>query len=190
MSLHSRKRWQTSWRQGYEVHAVGDGQSGLDSARRLKPDLVVLDIIRPLMDGFDVCRILREETNVPNLMLTASDDEIDRVIGLEIVADDYPTKPFSTRELTARVKALMRRVRMVRMEIQKEEAPKQHETLRFEHLVYKADRARSGGGTGLGLAIARYLVEAHGGRIWAESIEIRSSLFYFSLPEAQQLPTG
>ena len=104
-------------RQGYEVEAVGDGPSALDAARRLHPDLILLDIMLPGMDGFEVCRILRQEMSTPILMLTARDDEIDRVVGLEVGADDYMIKPFSMRELLARVKAMLRRVRLVREEI-------------------------------------------------------------------------
>jgi len=104
-------------RQGYITRVVGDGQSALDAARIINPDLIVLDIMLPIIDGFDVCRILRQEMNVPIMMLTAKDDEIDRVIGLEIGADDYLTKPFSMREFLARVKALLRRVRLIREEI-------------------------------------------------------------------------
>lgn len=97
--------------QGYEVQVAGDGRRAVETARKFKPDLVLLDVMLPGMDGFEVCRILRQETNVPILMLTARDTEIDRVIGLEIGADDYLTKPFSMRELQARLKALLRRVR-------------------------------------------------------------------------------
>lgn len=107
-------------RQGYLVETIGDGREALELARRLLPDLIVLDIMLPGLDGFDVCRILRQEMNVPILMLTARDDEIDRVIGLEMGADDYLTKPFSMREFLARVKALLRRVRMIREEIETE----------------------------------------------------------------------
>jgi DNA-binding response OmpR family regulator len=104
-------------RQGYRVDAVGDGQSALKQARELRPDLIVLDIMLPIMDGFEVCRILRQEMNTPILMLTARDEEIDRVIGLEMGADDYLTKPFSMREFLARVKALLRRMRLIREEM-------------------------------------------------------------------------
>lgn len=104
-------------RQGYNVEAVGDGSAGLETARRIRPDLIVLDIMLPGIDGFEVCRILRQEMNTPVLMLTARDDEIDRVVGLEVGADDYMTKPFSMRELIARVKAMLRRVRLVREEV-------------------------------------------------------------------------
>lgn len=104
-------------KQGYEVESVGDGPSALEAARRLKPDLILLDIMLPGMDGFEVCRILRNEMSTPVLMLTARDDEIDRVVGLEVGADDYLTKPFSMRELIARVKAMLRRVRIIREEI-------------------------------------------------------------------------
>jgi DNA-binding response OmpR family regulator len=101
-------------RQGYTVDIAGDGQTAIDSARENNPDLVVLDIMLPVLDGFEVCRILRQESNVSILMLTARDDEIDRVIGLEMGADDYLTKPFSMREFLARVKAQLRRVRLDR----------------------------------------------------------------------------
>jgi DNA-binding response OmpR family regulator len=104
-------------RQGYTTEVAGDGRAALEAARRSHPDLVLLDIMLPGMDGFEVCRLLRQEMNVPILMLTARDDEIDRVIGLEVGADDYVTKPFSLRELLARVKAQLRRTRLLREEI-------------------------------------------------------------------------
>ena len=104
-------------KQGYRVEAVGDGETALTTARTMNPDLIVLDIMLPVLDGFEVCRILRQEMNVPIIMLTAKDEEIDRVIGLEMGADDYITKPFSMREFLARVKAHLRRVRMIRDEI-------------------------------------------------------------------------
>lgn len=107
-------------REGYFVATVGDGESALITARQMNPDLIVLDIMLPVMDGFEVCRMLRQEMNVPILMLTARDDEIDRVIGLEMGADDYITKPFSMREFLARVKAHIRRVRLIREEIDSE----------------------------------------------------------------------
>jgi DNA-binding response OmpR family regulator len=104
-------------RQGYAVETVGDGAQALELARQLRPDLIVLDIMLPGIDGYEVCRILRQEMSTPVLMLTARDDEIDRVVGLEVGADDYLTKPFSMRELLARVKAMLRRVRLVREEV-------------------------------------------------------------------------
>lgn len=104
-------------RQGYEVVTAGDGTLALEMAREQRPDLIILDIMLPGIDGFEVCRVLRQEMNTPVLMLTARDDEIDRVVGLEVGADDYMTKPFSMRELMARVKAMLRRVRMMREEM-------------------------------------------------------------------------
>lgn len=104
-------------KQGYTVALAGDGVSALEIAREIRPDLIILDIMLPGMDGFEVCRILRQEMNTPVLMLTARDDEIDRVVGLEVGADDYMTKPFSMRELVARVKAMLRRVRLIREEV-------------------------------------------------------------------------
>ncbi len=96
-------------REGYRAVTAGDGEAGLEAARREKPDLVVLDLMLPVMSGFEVCRILRQEMNVPILMLTARADETDKVVGLEMGADDYMTKPFGMRELIARVHALLRR---------------------------------------------------------------------------------
>ncbi len=104
-------------KEGYTVEATGDGRFALEAARRLKPDLIVLDLMLPGLDGFEITRILRREMTTPVLMLTARDDEIDRVVGLEVGADDYMTKPFSMRELVARVKAQLRRARLMREEL-------------------------------------------------------------------------
>lgn len=127
-------------RQGYQVEIVGDGMAAIAAIRKNHPDLVVLDIMLPGLDGFEVCRILRQEINTPILMLTARDDEIDRVIGLEIGADDYLTKPFSMREFLARVKAQLRRVRLDQSEIQSEPESALHEMLRFTDLVLDLTR--------------------------------------------------
>ncbi len=97
-------------RSGYQVVTADDGNLALTTARHEKPDLVVLDLNLPGMDGLDVCRALRRETDVPIIMLTARVEETDRLIGLELGADDYITKPFSPRELVARVRAVLRRV--------------------------------------------------------------------------------
>jgi len=103
--------------QGYQVETSGDGKAAIELARTFRPDVIILDIMLPGMDGFEVCRILRQEMTTPILMLTARDDEIDRIVGLEVGADDYLTKPFSMRELMARVKAILRRVRLIREEM-------------------------------------------------------------------------
>ncbi len=95
---------------GFSVLAAYDGPTGLSLARVEKPDLVVLDLMMPGMDGLDVCRELRRESNVPIIMLTARVEETDKLIGLELGADDYVTKPFSPRELVARARAVLRRV--------------------------------------------------------------------------------
>jgi DNA-binding response OmpR family regulator len=121
------------------VKTAGDGQAALDMARKEQPDLIVLDIMLPVLDGFEVCRILRKEMNTPVIMLTARDDEIDRVIGLEIGADDYLTKPFSMREFQARVKAQLRRVRMVREEME-DESQVVREKLTFGNLTLDLTR--------------------------------------------------
>ncbi len=97
---------------GFETLVAHDGTKGLALAREARPDLVVLDIMLPGLDGWAVCRELRAHSSVPILMLTALGDEVDRVLGLELGADDYLTKPFSMRELAARVRALLRRVEL------------------------------------------------------------------------------
>jgi len=94
----------------YDVVTAKDGAQGLSIARREKPDLIVLDLMMPEMDGMDLCRKLRRESNVPIIMLTARVEETDKLIGLEIGADDYMTKPFSPRELVVRVRVVLRRV--------------------------------------------------------------------------------
>jgi DNA-binding response OmpR family regulator len=127
-------------KEGYTVETVGNGRVALEAARRLKPDLLLLDLMLPELDGFEVARILRKEMTTPILMLTARDDEIDRVVGLEMGADDYLTKPFSMRELIARVKAQLRRARILREELVKSPPVKEHETLTFEDLVVNLTR--------------------------------------------------
>jgi DNA-binding response OmpR family regulator len=126
-------------RSGYQVLTAGDGQAALQVSRSHQPDLIILDVMLPIFDGFEVCRILRQETNIPILMLTARDEEIDRVIGLEIGADDYLTKPFSMRELQARVKALLRRVRLDRSEFEGKSA-KDQDILTFQDLELDVTR--------------------------------------------------
>jgi DNA-binding response OmpR family regulator len=98
-------------REGFEVEAVGDGHTAVDRALQAPPDLVVLDLMLPGIDGLEVCRRIRALAPVPVIMLTARGDEADRVAGLELGADDYLAKPFSPRELVARVKAVLRRAR-------------------------------------------------------------------------------
>jgi len=128
-------------KEGYTVETVGDGRAALEAARRLRPDLIVLDIMLPEMDGFEVARILRKEMSTAILMLTARDDEIDRVVGLEVGADDYLTKPFSMRELLARVKSQLRRARLLREEMGKtRDANTPHEKLTFDNLIIDLTR--------------------------------------------------
>ena len=97
--------------EGFEVFAAEDGERGLEAFHQSRPDVVLLDVMLPNLDGFEVCRRIRKESDVPILMLTARDTEVDKVVGLELGADDYLAKPFSTRELVARVRALLRRTR-------------------------------------------------------------------------------
>ena len=101
-------------RNGYSVDRAKDGATGLDRFRATSPDLVLLDLMLPVVSGEEVCRAIRAQSDVPIIMLTAKGDEIDKVIGLELGADDYVTKPFSTRELMARVKAILRRTKQPR----------------------------------------------------------------------------
>jgi len=112
--------------EGYEVYTATDGISGLKAARAFKPDLIVLDVMLPGMDGVEVLTRLRRESDVYVILLTAKTEETDRVVGLTIGADDYVTKPFSPRELTARIKAALRRI--------KSDKTSMSEVLSFKHL--------------------------------------------------------
>jgi two-component system, OmpR family, response regulator RegX3 len=99
--------------EGFQIAWVKDGLDAIPAFERVRPDLVVLDLMLPGMSGTDICRALRSRSDVPIIMLTARDAEVDRVVGLELGADDYVTKPFSTRELVARIKAVLRRAPLV-----------------------------------------------------------------------------
>jgi DNA-binding response OmpR family regulator len=127
-------------REGYQVCTAADGLAALEVARRERPDLIVLDLMLPGLDVFEVCRILRQEMTAPILMLTARDEEVDKVVGLEMGADDYLTKPFSMRELLARAKALLRRVRLVRAEAAGAEPVVARQQLAFGDLVIDLSR--------------------------------------------------
>ena len=127
-------------REDYNVRAVEDGLSAVEMARKDHPDLVLLDLMLPGMDGIEVCRVLRQEMNVPILILTARDDEIDRVVGLEVGADDYITKPFSMRELMARVKSHLRRERLIREEVGGRQAITAPDILTFDNLSLDLSR--------------------------------------------------
>jgi two-component system alkaline phosphatase synthesis response regulator PhoP len=119
--------------EGYVVHAAYDGPSALNQCRALRPDLLVLDVMLPGLDGVEICRRLVQETGVYVLMLTARAEEVDKLIGLSVGADDYLTKPFSPRELVARVKAILRRRR-------EPATPRMQPTLLFEALRIDPDR--------------------------------------------------
>jgi DNA-binding response OmpR family regulator len=118
--------------EGFEVEIAGDGPSAVDAARRIQPDVIVLDVMLPGFDGLEVCRRIQAERGVPVLMLTARDDETDLLVGLAVGADDYLTKPFSMRELTARVHALLRRA--TRNSAPADPAPPEAAMLRFGDL--------------------------------------------------------
>ena len=103
-------------KEGYTVLSAADGAQALEVARSEKPDIILLDLMLPKLDGLEVCRILRKESSVPILMLTAKSEEVDRVVGLELGADDYMVKPFGVRELMARVRAMLRRRQILKQE--------------------------------------------------------------------------
>jgi two-component system alkaline phosphatase synthesis response regulator PhoP len=113
--------------EGYEVFSAADGPKGLSTARTAKPDLIVLDLMLPGMDGIEVLNHLRRESNVYVILLTAKSDETDKIVGLSVGADDYVTKPFSPRELVARIKAALRR-------LSSDGKPQTAELLDFEHI--------------------------------------------------------
>ncbi len=95
--------------EGYKIEEAYDGKQALEKARTVNPDLIILDLMMPEMDGLTVCKEIRKTSNVPVIILTARDDDVDKIVGLEVGADDYVTKPFNPRELVARVKAVLRR---------------------------------------------------------------------------------
>jgi len=126
--------------QGYNVYTATDGRTALKIARQEQPDVILLDIMLPGIDGFEVCRTLRREMSMPILMLTARDEEVDKIVGLEVGADDYMTKPFSMRELMARVKALLRRERLIREEIAEVDESFNAKRLSFGDLIIDLTR--------------------------------------------------
>jgi len=121
-------------REGFQTTIAYDGRQALELAERYQPTFVILDLMLPVLDGWEVCRRLRQSSDVPILMLTARGEEVDRVSGLTLGADDYVVKPFSPRELVARVKAILRRGRP--------EAPGQEKVLSFEELTLDLEKHR------------------------------------------------
>lgn len=127
-------------KQGYEVLTAADGYEAIALARKERPALLILDIMLPGVDGFEVCRILRQEMSMPILMLTARAEEVDKIVGLEVGADDYMTKPFSMRELMARMKALLRRERLIREELTAQDVAAVGKLLVYDNLVIDESR--------------------------------------------------
>ena len=121
-------------REGYRTDVAADGSSGVQAARTFEPDVIVLDLTLPRLDGVEVCRQVREFTDAYVIMVTSRDDEVDRVIGLEVGADDYLTKPFSPRELVARVRAMLRRPRTSRAERHPDTTPRRFGDLEVDPL--------------------------------------------------------
>lgn len=140
-------------REGYTVIGAGDGVTALELARQDKPDIVVLDVMLPRLDGFSVCRMLRKESAMPIIMLTARQDEVDRIAGLELGADDYLTKPFSVGELLARIRAILRR----------------------------SDRSNGGGPDRDVLHVGTIKLDTGSRRIWRSDVEIQLSQKEFDL---------
>lgn len=148
-------------KEGFETETAYDGKTGLEKALSAKPDLILLDVMLPVIDGFQVCKKVRESSTVPIVMLTAKEEEVDKVLGLELGADDYITKPFGMRELIARIKANIRRTDLMnslqdapanvqvfgnlaidlnRYEVRKDENPLELTLREFELLKYLAER--------------------------------------------------
>lgn len=131
-------------KQDYQVYTASHGTVAINLAREKKPDLIILDVMLPGVDGLEICRTLRREMSAPILMLTARADEVDKIVGLEMGADDYLTKPFSMRELLARVKAQLRRVRIMREEVDDNEEARSQPVVSpiIEHgnLIINTDR--------------------------------------------------
>ncbi len=123
-------------KEGYQVITAFDGEEAIKKVGEHDPDLILLDVMLPKMDGFQVCRKVREKVSTPIIMLTAKEEEVDKVLGLELGADDYITKPFGMRELMARVKANLRRVAI---DVQREEGQKES-IIQSEHLLIDLDR--------------------------------------------------
>ncbi|MFD2615292.1 response regulator YycF [Paenibacillus gansuensis] len=126
-------------KEGYQVICAFDGGEAVELAFREEPDLILLDLMLPVKDGMDVCREVRSRMDIPIIMLTAKDSEIDKVLGLELGADDYVTKPFGTRELLARVKAHLRRQTKATAQTQQEEAQRPVNGIRIHNLMIDTD---------------------------------------------------
>ena len=148
-------------KEGFDVETAYDGKEGLDKALNSNPDIVLLDVMLPTIDGFEICKRIRENSTIPIIMLTAKEEEVDKVLGLELGADDYVTKPFGMRELIARIKANIRRtvfsdavdsdegtvqefgnlvIDMNKYEVRKNDTPLELTLREFELLKYLAER--------------------------------------------------
>jgi two-component system alkaline phosphatase synthesis response regulator PhoP len=172
--------------EGYEVVTAADGATGLDRARALKPDLLILDIMLPKLSGLEVCKTLRGEGfEAPIIMLTARGQEIDKVVGLELGADDYVTKPFSIRELLARVRAILRRTEGTKKRL----ARYRFADLELDFESYKARR----GGQALELSprefeLLRYLIERKGETVTRDQL-LEDVWGYESYPSTRTVDT-
>jgi DNA-binding response OmpR family regulator len=177
-------------RDGHEVLTAGDGVRALDLARRERPDVIVLDLMLPKMDGLDVCKAIRQSPavplrSVPILILTARADEVDKVVGLEIGADDYVTKPFSIRELLARVRAILRRTEGSKKRL----ARYRFADVELDFEIYRATK----GGDPLDLSprefeLLRYLIERKGETVSREKL-LEDVWGYESYPSTRTVDT-
>ena len=180
-------------RDGHQVLTASDGVQGLRLAQEDAPDLIVLDLMLPRMDGLEVCRRVRQNSQTPIIMLTARVEEEDRLGGLDMGADDYVTKPFTPRELAARVRAVLRRAARdamdrgpsfisyegINVDIKSQQTSIDGALLSLTRTEFRllVTFLREPG-----RVFSRELVEAHGGRLWAESTPGAGSRFIFELP--------
>ena len=124
-------------KEGYQVTTAGDGEEGLEKFNQLKPDMVLLDVMMPRMDGLEVCRRIRKLGNTPVMMLTAKGETFDKVLGLELGADDYMVKPFDTKEVVARIKAVLRRCTVTTSQTESTEGVIEFDNLRLDMNSYE-----------------------------------------------------
>ena len=140
-------------KEGYQVTTANDGEEGLEKFNQLKPDMVLLDVMMPRMDGLEVCRRIRKLGNTPVMMLTAKGETFDKVLGLELGADDYMVKPFDTKEVVARIKAVLRRCTVTTSQTESSEGVIEFDNLRLDMNSYEL-RVKGGGSSPEGAGTA------------------------------------
>ena len=165
-------------KEGYQVTTANDGEEGLDKFNQVKPDMVLLDVMMPKMDGLEVCRRIRKLGNTPVMMLTAKGETFDKVLGLELGADDYMVKPFDTKEVVARIKAVLRRCTTTTAQTESTEGVIEFDNLRLDMNSYEL-RVKG-----------KVLVNLSGGQIRVESQQGEWCQFVFTLPATPPNPSG